>query len=495
MPIFLFFSFGMTGDRSGREKVLLKLIRRIIPIHKLAFIMHDLFVISLVLYLSLKFSLPRFYEYSPGFIYSFIFLIIVMIFIFKFSNMYRYQVFLNTSRHIVLLVKSIVLSMTFHIYFAFFMKFPEVTLSRRFVLETYFTLFIVLLITRVFIIPRIYFKMVRDGKLRVNMIVLGAGSTAREKVAALLADKANYYNVVGYLDDSVEKQGKVYDGIPVLGTVSDLEDAVEKHRVNDIFVYIQSISPDKLQAIIDFCKNIRKPVHIDTALFDIVKERLSVEEISSSSTFRVVPTKTRTYYDVVKRFIDIAGSLMLIIGLLPVWIAIYLAVRLTSSGPGFYKARVVGKDHKEFFMLKFRSMYHNTSKKLHEDKVRDMITKNEATTKLENDPRITPLGRFMRKYSVDEFPQLWNVLIGDMSLVGPRPNVPYEYEHMEDWQKRRFEVLPGMTGLWQIKGRDEVKFTDQIVLDFFYIENRSVMLDLEILLKTIPVVVFGKGGK
>jgi undecaprenyl-phosphate galactose phosphotransferase len=140
-------------------------------------------------------------------------------------------------------------------------------------------------------------------------------------------------------------------------------------------------------------------------------------------------------------------------------------------------------------------MYHNTSKKLHEDKVKDMITKNEATTKLENDPRITPFGRFIRKYSIDEFPQLWNVLIGDMSLVGPRPNVPYEYEHMEDWQKRRFEVLPGMTGLWQIKGRDEVKFTDQIVLDFFYIENRSVMLDLEILLKTIPVVVFGKGGK
>jgi lipopolysaccharide/colanic/teichoic acid biosynthesis glycosyltransferase len=124
-----------------------------------------------------------------------------------------------------------------------------------------------------------------------------------------------------------------------------------------------------------------------------------------------------------------------------------------------------------------------------------MILKNEATTKLEDDPRITPLGKIMRKYSIDEFPQLWNVLIGEMSLVGPRPNVPYEFEHMKPWQKKRFSVLPGMTGLWQIKGRDEVKFTDQIVLDFFYIENRTIMLDLEILLKTIPVVVFGKGGK
>jgi undecaprenyl-phosphate galactose phosphotransferase len=327
------------------------------------------------------------------------------------------------------------------------------------------------------------------------MLVLGAGTTARAKVATLLSDKANYYKIVGYLDDSEEKQGKVYDGIPVLGDVTKLEETVKKYKVNDIFVYIRKLSPDKLQDIIDFCKKIEKPVHIDSSLYDIVKERLSVEEISSTSTFRVVPTKTRTYYDTAKRAIDIAGSLILIIGLLPAWIAIYLAVRFTSPGPGFYRARVVGRDHKEFFMLKFRSMYHNTSKKLHEDKVKDMITKNETTTKLENDPRITRLGRFMRKYSIDEFPQLWNVLVGDMSLVGPRPNVPYEYEHMEDWQKRRFEVLPGMTGLWQIKGRDEVKFTDQIVLDFFYIENRSIMLDLEILLKTIPVVVFGKGGK
>ena len=106
-------------------------------------------------------------------------------------------------------------------------------------------------------------------------------------------------------------------------------------------------------------------------------------------------------------------------------------------------------------MLKFRSMYNETSKDLHVDKVKDMIKKNEATTKLKDDPRITPIGKFYRKYSLDEFPQLWNVFKGEMSLVGPRPNVPYELEHMKEWQKKRFEVVPGMTGLWQIKGRDE----------------------------------------
>jgi hypothetical protein len=213
------------------------------------------------------------------------------------------------------------------------------------------------------------------------MLVLGAGEKAREKVKALLNDKANYYKVVGFLDDDPGKKGQVYDGIPVLGDVTILREAVKEHKVNDIFVFIKNIHEDKLQAIIDACKDIQKTVHVDSELYSIVKERLSVEEISSTSTFRVVPTKTRTYYDVVKRIMDIAGSLFWIIGLFPVWLGLYLAVRFTSSGPGFYKAKVVGKDEKIFYMLKFRSMYHNTSKKLHEDKVKDMISKERGDDK------------------------------------------------------------------------------------------------------------------
>ena len=470
-------------------------LRKIIPIHKLAFALHDVFVILIVLYFCLKYAFHGFIELPDRFIYSFIFLLVAMIFIFKFNGMYRYQVFLNRPRHIVLLIKSLLISMTLHIYFAFFMKFPEVTLSRSFVLKTYLLLFIVLFVTRAVLMPKVYYLLIKKGKLKVNMLVLGAGNKARERVKMLLNDKANYYHVVGYLDDSPEKKEQVYDGIPVLGDVTKLKQVVQDYKVNDVFIFIKNINEEKLQSIIELCKGIKKTVHVDSSLYDIVKDRLSVEEISSTSTFRVVPTKTRTYYDVVKRLIDFFGSLIIIIAFFPVWLAIYLAVRFTSSGPGFYKAKVVGKDEKIFYMLKFRSMYHNTSKKLHEDKVKEMITKNEATTKLVDDPRITPLGKIMRKYSIDEFPQLWNVLVGDMSMVGPRPNVPYEFEHMKNWQKKRFEVLPGMTGLWQIKGRDEVKFTDQIVLDFFYIENRTIMLDLEIMLKTIPVVVFGKGGK
>jgi undecaprenyl-phosphate galactose phosphotransferase len=160
----------------------------------------------------------------------------------------------------------------------------------------------------------------------------------------------------------------------------------------------------------------------------------------------------------------------------------------------FYKASAIGMHGKEFKMFKFRSMRAAASTEIHQEKVIKMILENEATTKLKNDPRITTIGKVLRKLSLDEFPQLINVIRGEMSLVGPRPNLPYEYQHMADWQKKRFSVIPGMTGLWQIKGRDEVLFNDQIVLDLYYIEHRSVKLDFEILLNTIPVVIFGKGG-
>jgi undecaprenyl-phosphate galactose phosphotransferase len=131
---------------------------------------------------------------------------------------------------------------------------------------------------------------------------------------------------------------------------------------------------------------------------------------------------------------------------------------------------------------------------MHESKVKRMILENGDTKKLKNDSRITKVGKVLRKLSFDEFPQLINVIRGEMSLVGPRPCLPYEFEVMKDWQKQRVNVKPGMTGLWQIKGRDEVLFNDQIILDLYYVEHQSILFDIEILLETVPVVVFGRGG-
>jgi lipopolysaccharide/colanic/teichoic acid biosynthesis glycosyltransferase len=184
----------------------------------------------------------------------------------------------------------------------------------------------------------------------------------------------------------------------------------------------------------------------------------------------------------------------------PLMIASAIAIKLDSKGPVFYRPEVVGKNGRLFTMFKFRSMFTGASQKLHQEYVNDHIKgvihkdKPDQPLKITNDPRVTRVGSFLRKTSLDELPQLINVLKGQMSLVGPRPCLTYEYEIYKNWHKKRIMVKPGITGLWQVVGRSEVAFEDMILLDLYYIYNRSIELDFNILIETIFVVLKKKGA-
>jgi len=206
----------------------------------------------------------------------------------------------------------------------------------------------------------------------------------------------------------------------------------------------------------------------------------------------------------IKRAIDIAGSLAALILLSPLLLAIAVAIKLTSKGPILFKQTRVGQYGGRFTFLKFRSMYFQSDAKIHRDYVRQLIAGNDeggrgtaegAVYKIRDDPRVTAVGRFLRKTSLDELPQLFNVLKGKMSLVGPRPPIPYEVEAYDIWHRRRFlEVKPGITGLWQVNGRSRVKFEDMVRLDLQYARTWSLGLDLKILLETPRAVLFGEGA-
>ncbi len=466
-------------------------IRKILPLHKLVLMLNDILLATAVLIFAASRIPPwsKIHNYSVigyiGFVSSYIF-------IFSVFNLYRYQVVLNFLKHVTTFFKALLLHMTLSIYVVFFISSR---IQRPLVVDIYVVIFITSFIFRIMVIPRIYFWLVKVATLRQNLLMIGAGKRAQLIAGELTRDKANYYKIVGYLDDDAEKTGREYNGLTVLDRIDNVAEAVEKYHVNDIFIAINSITDERLEEIIDKCRSTGRTVHIDSSMYSVVKKKLFVEEICSTTAFRIVPNKVMPYYGFVKRLMDIVISAGLIVVLFPLWLAIYIAVRATSEGPGFYRAHVVGKDRKHFYMLKYRSMYHGASIKSHIERAEKMIKNNQTVDKDENDPRITPLGRFLRKYSIDEFPQLWSVLKGEMSLVGPRPCVPYELEQMKDWHKKRFSVIPGMTGLWQVTGRAEVKFNEQIVLDIYYIENRSLLLDLEILARTAGVVLFGHGGK
>jgi exopolysaccharide biosynthesis polyprenyl glycosylphosphotransferase len=194
----------------------------------------------------------------------------------------------------------------------------------------------------------------------------------------------------------------------------------------------------------------------------------------------------------VKRSFDVLVSAGLIVLGLPLWLLVAAAVKLDSPGPVFYRDRRIGLGEREFGMLKFRTMYADAA-----ERQQALEAVNEASGplfKIRNDPRVTRVGRFLRRYSIDELPQVFNVLRGEMSLVGPRPLPIRDYVQLEDWHRKRYLVLPGMTGLWQVSGRIALSFDELVRYDFYYLENWSIWLDISILAKTLPAVVARRGA-
>lgn len=212
--------------------------------------------------------------------------------------------------------------------------------------------------------------------------------------------------------------------------------------------------------------------------------------------------RSRRFSRLVKRVIDIAGSLMALIFLSPLFLAVSLAIKLTSKGPIFFTQERIGQHGISFAFLKFRSMNVQNDSTPHKEFVTRFIAgkagcaeTSETVYKMTDDPRVTPIGNFLRKRSIDELPQLWNVLKGQMSLVGPRPPIPYELMAYDVWHRRRFlEVKPGMTGLWQVHGRSRTTFDDMVRLDLHYARTWSLWLDIKILLRTPRAVVSGNGA-
>jgi len=211
----------------------------------------------------------------------------------------------------------------------------------------------------------------------------------------------------------------------------------------------------------------------------------------------------RTSYDAIKRGLDVVGSLTLLVMLSPLLLLIAALVKLSSHGPVFFRQVRIGQMMTPFTMLKFRTMYSGTDHRVHHEFVRSFIKASgqvhepgkNGFFKLTNDSRVTPVGRLLRKTSLDELPQLWNVLRGDMSLVGPRPPLPYEFEQYEPWHRRRvLEAKPGITGLWQVDGRSRTTFDEMVRLDLRYARTRSLWTDIKILLMTPAAVISGKGA-
>lgn len=335
-------------------------------------------------------------------------------------------------------------------------------------------------------------KLKKYGFNSSNVLVVGTNEIAKMILNRVKSNPELGMRVRGIISDNPSDIGKNIFGFNVLGSISDIKSIIRDQNISKIIFAIPEADPSIMMKVIEECELEKVKFLFTPKILDIVASRINTDEISGFPLIAVNEIQLYGFKAFVKRSSDLILGSMLLILLLPVILIISILIKLDSKGPVLFWQNRVGKNGKIFKMFKFRSMF------LGSDESYDSLkSKNEADGhifKIKNDPRLTNVGKILRKLSLDELPQIINVLRGEMSLVGPRPPLPREVENYNEWHKKRLRILPGITGLWQVSGRSELPFEDMVKLDLLYIENWSLWLDLKILFKTIPVVLMARGA-
>jgi exopolysaccharide biosynthesis polyprenyl glycosylphosphotransferase len=323
-------------------------------------------------------------------------------------------------------------------------------------------------------------KILSAAGYRRRAVLVGTGSQIDAVAHALGGGQHPQLDPVGFVS-LTPREG---NGLEDLGPLDRLEEHFD--AIDEVLIADPEFPQEEAVDLVDRCHRAGIRVRVAPSTMEILMDRVEFIPGQSVPLFELKPPVFDGIDYVVKRTFDIVVSLLLLIVLGPMLLLAAAAVRLTSRGPAIYRSIRPGIGGRPFACFKFRTMYQDADAR--QEDLEEHNEQGGAIFKIKNDPRVTPVGRFLRRWSIDELPQLINVVSGQMSLVGPRPLPQRDYERLEDWHRKRYLVLPGMTGLWQVSGRSELDFDELVRLDFLYLERWSVFLDLSIMLKTIPAV-------
>jgi exopolysaccharide biosynthesis polyprenyl glycosylphosphotransferase len=334
----------------------------------------------------------------------------------------------------------------------------------------------------------------KKGFFLSNAVIVGANAEGVQLAQQLLSWTTSGLNVIGFIDKKFSIGKQVYGNLKVLGNLDDLEVVVNSHKVDELILASSAISSrDKLLDIFKlYGVNGRVNVRMSSGLYEIVTTGLTVKEFAYVPLVGVNKVRLTGVDMAIKLILDYGLAIPGTILISPLLLILALLVKLDSPGPVLHRRRVMGVKGKQFDALKFRTMYVNGDEIL--DQFPDLKNELEKNHKLKDDPRITRLGAFLRKYSLDELPQIFNVLRNEMALVGPRMISPEEVRDYDRWGINLLTVKPGITGLWQVSGRSDISYEERVQLDMYYIRNWSLWLDLQLLMRTLPVVIKGKGA-
>ena len=360
-----------------------------------------------------------------------------------------------------------------------------------------------LFIWRGLLFSKLICRLVGQYAIGKKALIVGAGERGRHLARHITECPSLGLDVVGFIDDGSALQKANAGDLAILGTTSDIAEVVQRYDVGEIFLGIPSLSHAELLTLIDKCKATQLPVTLTSELLTVVSQHSSLGKIDGIPAITIQPNKFSEVGLVIKRGIDLTLSCLGMFFALPVMAIAGIMIKMSSPGPVFYKQNRLGKNGRHFTLYKLRTMINDKGDNIHRQYLKDFIANNktagksedgEKLFKLENDPRITRVGKFLRRLSLDELPQLINVIRGEMSLVGPRPPLSYEAELYQDWHTKRLQVKPGITGLWQVSARSTVEFDDMVMLDLYYVEHWSLLFDFQLMLKTIPAAFSGKGA-
>lgn len=331
-----------------------------------------------------------------------------------------------------------------------------------------------------------------------SAMIVGASENARRLAQSLLGQPQWGYRLVGFVSDEADVEQlsvATEDGIRStnrLGETADVAALVAELGVDEVFIIEENNTHEQIAQMIASCRSMGVQFRLVPELLQISMDRVDISEINGVPLIGVRDASIRGWSAILKRSSDILLSSILLIALAIPTAIIAMLIKRDDPGPVFYRQTRIGQYGRPFSMFKFRTMVTDA------DKQRvDVIEQAGGDTRLfkdKDDPRITRTGRWLRKYSIDEMPQIWNVFRGEMTFVGPRPPLPSEVVEYQSWHQQRLLVRPGMTGLWQVSGRSELSFDQMVRLDLYYAENWSLWLDIKIILRTIPAVIFGRGA-
>lgn len=341
----------------------------------------------------------------------------------------------------------------------------------------------------------------------IPTIIVGTNAEAASTVKELEEQKYLGYRVFGLVSDESSKNSEITDAaMPILGGIDDLPEIIREFNIREVIITDNSIESATLfDAMMQISRRQKVEFRFAPSILNLLPQKTSVDQIGVLPMVRLFREPLSDAQRFFKRMSDICIAIVATIITLPVWLIIAILVKFDSKGPILFKQERIGMDGRKFLCYKFRTMIANADDSIHRDAYRKNIEGDETANagdadrpvfgKVKDDPRITRIGKSLRRSSLDELPQLLNVFIGDMSIVGPRPPIAYEVEEYELWHRKRLDMKPGITGLWQVSGRNRLTFDEMVRADIYYIENWSLLLDVRILFLTLPAMFRGDGAR